>query len=292
VGDVERVDIDVLSHVMEKFVPVIASIGVDECGASYNVNADLVAGAVAAALGASKLVYVTDVPGLYDREGTLVSRATVSECEELLADGAATGGMIPKLTSAISAMRAGVRWSHLIRRRGRTRADPRAVHPRGVRHDADPGRGGRARMTGSAIMPTYTRYPVTLVRGKGMRVWDADGRSYLDFAAGIAVLPLGHAPDFHRLLAGSMSVFMQLFVIAFQIAAPVVITLLLVDSVLGIVARVVPQMNVFFVGIPLKVGIGMAAIIISLPTVLNVFQGQPQRRDHECTNIFGEGLAN
>ena len=48
-------------------------------------------------------------------------------------------------------------------------------------------------MTGSAIMPTYTRYPVTLVRGKGMRVWDADGRSYLDFAAGIAVLPLGHA---------------------------------------------------------------------------------------------------
>ena len=114
VGDVERVDIDVLSHVMEKFVPVIASIGVDECGASYNVNADLVAGAVAAALGASKLVYVTDVPGLYDREGTFVSRATVSECEELLADGAATGGMIPKLTSAISAMRAGVRWSHLI----------------------------------------------------------------------------------------------------------------------------------------------------------------------------------
>lgn len=114
VGEVERVNVDLLLHLMERSVPVIASIGADEAGQSYNVNADLVAGSVAAATRAHKLVYLSDVPGLLGRDGELISKASVSECRGLLAEGAADGGMIPKLTSAIEAMEAGIRRVHLV----------------------------------------------------------------------------------------------------------------------------------------------------------------------------------
>ncbi|MCW2924985.1 MAG: flagellar biosynthetic protein FliR [Thermoleophilia bacterium] len=77
---------------------------------------------------------------------------------------------------------------------------------------------------------------------------------------------MGVRPDLEHMLHNLFSTFGQLFAMAFQIAAPVLMTLLLVDVVLGIVARVVPQMNVFFVGIPLKIGVGLVAVIIALPT--------------------------
>ncbi|MEX2459654.1 MAG: acetylglutamate kinase [Actinomycetota bacterium] len=114
VGEVERVNTSLLLHLMERVVPVIASIGTDPEGQAYNVNADLVAGAVAAALGAEKLVYLTDVPGLLDGDGELVSETSVTGAQTLLASGVADGGMIPKLESAIGAMQAGVRRAHLI----------------------------------------------------------------------------------------------------------------------------------------------------------------------------------
>jgi acetylglutamate kinase len=114
VGDVEQVDVSVLEHVLLRAVPVIASIGVDWDGRPYNVNADIVAGAVAAATGASKLVYLSDVPGLMGPDGQLVSEATAADCETLVADGVADGGMIPKLESAVSALRAGVGRAHLV----------------------------------------------------------------------------------------------------------------------------------------------------------------------------------
>jgi len=114
VGDVERVDVGVLEHLMEGAVPVIASIGADGAGQAYNVNADVVAGAVAAAVGASKVVYLSDVAGLLGEGGELVTEATVSDCERLVAAGVADGGMIPKLQSAADAIRAGVRRAHLI----------------------------------------------------------------------------------------------------------------------------------------------------------------------------------
>jgi acetylglutamate kinase len=114
VGEVERVNTALLNHLMERCVPVIASIGTDRDGQPYNVNADLVAGAVASALGAAKLVYLTDVAGLLDAGGELVSETSVSGAEALLASGVADGGMIPKLQSAIHAMRSGVKRSHLI----------------------------------------------------------------------------------------------------------------------------------------------------------------------------------
>ena len=114
VGEVERVNTDLLRHLMDRCVPVIASIGTDPDGQPYNVNADLVAGSVAAALGAEKLVYLTDVPGLLDADGELITESSLSGAERLLASGVAEGGMIPKLQSAVEAMRAGVARAHLI----------------------------------------------------------------------------------------------------------------------------------------------------------------------------------
>ena len=114
VGEVQRVDVALLEHLMEAAVPVVASVGVDEAGQAYNVNADLVAGAVAGAMGASKLVYLSDVAGLFGADGGLVAEASVSECRALIASGVAEGGMIPKLESAVAAVLQGVRRAHLI----------------------------------------------------------------------------------------------------------------------------------------------------------------------------------
>jgi acetylglutamate kinase len=114
VGDVEDVNVSLLGHLMDRSVPVIASVGTDAAGQSYNVNADLVAGAVAGACGATKLVYLSDVPGLLGADGELVSEASLSACRAFLADGVADGGMMPKLESAMSAMDAGVKRVHLV----------------------------------------------------------------------------------------------------------------------------------------------------------------------------------
>ncbi|MCA1726724.1 MAG: acetylglutamate kinase [Actinobacteria bacterium] len=114
VGEVEQVNTGLLRHLMERCVPVVASIGTDGNGQAYNVNADLVAGSVAAALGAAKLVYLTDVAGLMNADGELISETSMAGAEDLLASGTADGGMIPKLESALDAMRAGVGRVHLI----------------------------------------------------------------------------------------------------------------------------------------------------------------------------------
>lgn len=92
------------------------------------------------------------------------------------------------------------------------------------------------------------------------------------FARSFEIVPVDVMPRFANMLHNVQEIFFQLFVMAFQIAAPVLITLLVVDVVLGIVARVVPQMNVFFVGIPLKIAIGMGAIIVGLPTFVSFFE--------------------
>ena len=92
------------------------------------------------------------------------------------------------------------------------------------------------------------------------------------FARSFDTIALGAVPDIEKMTTNLFAIFTQLFAMAFQIAAPVLITLLLVDVVLGIVSRVVPQMNVFFVGIPLKIGVGLLAVIISLPTFTGFIQ--------------------
>jgi acetylglutamate kinase len=116
VGEVVHVHADIASTLMEhEFVPVVASIAMDERGQAYNVNADVVAAELALALGAEKLVFILDVPGLIGPNGDLLAELAASECLELLArEGVVDGGMIPKLESAARAVRGGVGRAHLV----------------------------------------------------------------------------------------------------------------------------------------------------------------------------------
>lgn len=118
VGDVRAIDPTIVQRLLrEELIPVIATVGVDELGQAYNVNADTVAGAIAESLFAEKLVYLTDVAGIYRSwpdESSLASRLDVSGLEELLLSGALSEGMIPKVESCISALRHGVARAHVL----------------------------------------------------------------------------------------------------------------------------------------------------------------------------------
>jgi len=92
------------------------------------------------------------------------------------------------------------------------------------------------------------------------------------FTRSFDVVGVDEIPNFSQVYTNVFEIFSQLFLVAFQIAAPVLVTLLLVDVVLGIVARAVPQMNVFFVGLPLKIGVGLAAVVIALPSFVSFFE--------------------
>ncbi len=120
VGDIEQVQAGYLHDLLaDGFLPVVATVGRDAEGIERNVNADLAAGAIAAALGATKLVYLTDVPGLYtdfgdpDREA-LISEVTVGSLETMLADGRLHTGMRPKIRSIVDAIRTGVPQAHIL----------------------------------------------------------------------------------------------------------------------------------------------------------------------------------
>jgi acetylglutamate kinase len=115
VGAIERVDVDVLVHVAQDYIPVVASVGADIEGNSYNINADEAAGAVARALGAYKLMFLTDVPGwLRDPAdpGSVVSEADVDTVQKSLAGVA--GGMRPKLQACVDAIHGGVSFAHIV----------------------------------------------------------------------------------------------------------------------------------------------------------------------------------
>ena len=108
VGEVVRANPAILTDLLRDFIPVVASLGVDEEGQPYNVNADEVAAALAAALGADKLVYLTNVEGILDAGGSLIRTLTLDEAATLQASGALSEGMIPKLQSAVDAVKGGV----------------------------------------------------------------------------------------------------------------------------------------------------------------------------------------
>jgi len=117
VGEVTEVNVDVLDLLAEANIPVVASVGADASGEAYNVNADTVAGELAAALGAEKIIFLTDVDGIYDGQGA--EPAPVSECDlaylgALLASGRVTGGMLPKAAAVRRALEAGVSSAHII----------------------------------------------------------------------------------------------------------------------------------------------------------------------------------
>ncbi|WP_224983623.1 acetylglutamate kinase [Geomonas agri] len=115
VGDVVEVNPAIL-QALEKggFIPVIAPVGVGRDGQSYNINADVVAGKVAAALGAEKLILLTDVSGVKDKQGELLSSIPLADVPALIDNGTVTGGMIPKVTCCTDALAAGVKKAHIV----------------------------------------------------------------------------------------------------------------------------------------------------------------------------------
>lgn len=115
VGDVVRVEPRPIRALQEAgYIPVVAPTAGDEAGATYNINADLVAGEVAAALVAEKLVLLTDTDGILDPEGRVLSTLSRRDLEGLIADGTISRGMLPKVQACLTALRAGVRKTHII----------------------------------------------------------------------------------------------------------------------------------------------------------------------------------
>jgi len=115
VGEIESIDpLLVQTLTGAGFIPVIAPIGMGSAGETYNINADVVAGKIAEVLKAEKLVLLTNTPGVLDHEGRLLTGLTSKRIDELFADGTISGGMLPKIASALDAARAGVHSVHII----------------------------------------------------------------------------------------------------------------------------------------------------------------------------------
>ena len=115
VGEIESIDPALIALLdTRNFIPVIAPIGVGINGESYNINADLVAGKLAEILNAEKLILLTNTPGVLDKNGNLLTGLTAQSVDQLFADGTISGGMLPKISSALDAVKAGVRSCHII----------------------------------------------------------------------------------------------------------------------------------------------------------------------------------
>ena len=115
VGEITSIDPSIIAFLdTGDFIPVIAPIGVGPNGESYNINADVVAGKLAEILKAEKLVLLTNTPGVLDKAGSLLTGITPRQIDEMVADGTLSGGMLPKISSAVDAARGGVRAVHII----------------------------------------------------------------------------------------------------------------------------------------------------------------------------------
>ncbi len=115
VGEITAIDPSIINFLdTGDFIPVVAPIGVGADGETYNINADVVAGKLAEILGAEKLILLTNTPGVLDKNGTLLTGLTPKQIDDLVADGTLSGGMLPKISSALDAARSGVRSVHII----------------------------------------------------------------------------------------------------------------------------------------------------------------------------------
>ena len=115
VGDVHSIDKSVIDMLIKgDFIPVVAPVGVDELGQSYNINADLVAGKIAEVLSAEKLIMLTNTKGLLDKDGEVLTGISVEEVDNLINKGIIHSGMLPKIRSALDAVHSGVQTSHII----------------------------------------------------------------------------------------------------------------------------------------------------------------------------------
>ncbi len=193
VGAIERVNVGVIEHVASDYIPVIASVGADREGNSYNVNADEAAGAVAGALGAHKVIFLTDVPGW------LADASRPGEPDRAGERGAGPRGdggdgraaCAPSSRPACDAIDDGVGAAHIL--------DGRVEHSLLLELFTDAGIGTKIEACDVSLAelqaieratssPSYARMPVEFVRGRGSRLWDADGR-------GVPGLPVRHLGD-------------------------------------------------------------------------------------------------
>jgi acetylglutamate kinase len=115
VGEVDKIDTEVLNLILNSnFIPVIAPIGVGEKGDTFNINADLVAGKIAQVMQAEKLMLLTNVAGLLDKNGEILTGLSTKQVDELIADGTISGGMLPKIGCALDAVKSGVTSAHIV----------------------------------------------------------------------------------------------------------------------------------------------------------------------------------
>lgn len=115
VGEIEKIDPRVVTHLEAGgFIPVVAPIGAGEHGEAFNINADVAAGKLAAVLQAEKVIFLTNAPGVLDKNGGVLTGLTVPQVEGLIADGTISGGMVPKVRYALDAVNSGVRTAHII----------------------------------------------------------------------------------------------------------------------------------------------------------------------------------
>ena len=144
VGDVVGVNARVIES-LHGFVPVIAPVAADTDGVTYNINADVVAGKIAEALRAEKLILLTDVEGVKGRDGELIEELTIDDARDLIADGTIAAGMIPKVECCLEAIRGGVRQAHVIDGRGRHAVLLEILTSRGVGTEIVPSTARRRR---------------------------------------------------------------------------------------------------------------------------------------------------
>ena len=118
VGEVNSVDVQLIESLVNSgYIPVVSSVAADDTGQAYNINADTVAGEIAAALGAEKMILLTDTPGIlkdYKDPSTLIAKVSIQEARELIEMGIVSGGMIPKVTCCVRSLAQGVRAAHII----------------------------------------------------------------------------------------------------------------------------------------------------------------------------------
>lgn len=200
VGEITKINIDSVVDVIEKgYIPVVSTLGCDAEGNTYNINGDTAAAYIAGALGAERLIMMTDVAGVLkdkNNASTLIPEISIAEAEKLCLDNTVSEGMIPKVECCIKALKRGVKNVIIM--------DGRVPHSILMELLTDEGAGTmfteKRDMTikekdQNYIAGTYKRYPVVLSHGKGSKLWDENGKEYIDMGSGIGVTSFGIADD-------------------------------------------------------------------------------------------------
>jgi acetylornithine/N-succinyldiaminopimelate aminotransferase len=213
VGEIKEVDISPITAVLDSgFIPVIATVGADAAGQTYNINADTAAAAIAGALKAEKFISMTDVKGLLrdkDNADSLISKISVGEVPKLMEEGVISGGMIPKIQACVDGIRSGVREVSII--------DGRVGHAILSELSSDTGIGtliyGEERRSNiikggltlnsteikerdkQYVLGTYARNDLCIAKGSGAACWSSEGKKYIDFSSGIGVNSLGYCDE-------------------------------------------------------------------------------------------------